>query len=105
MKYGQVTAANCISCHETHRILPAADPESSINERNLTRTCGKCHPTMKDVASMGKIHVEAKKESSLGMYYVRRFYTWFIGILMLLFVGYIALDIYGRIKRRGSGNG
>jgi hypothetical protein len=39
------------------------------------------------------------------MYYVRRFYTWFIGILMLLFVGYIALDVYGRIKRRGSGNG
>jgi hypothetical protein len=105
MKYGDVTAANCISCHETHRILPAADPESSISERNLSRTCGRCHPAMKDVASMGKIHVEAKKESSLGMYYVRRFYTWFIGILMLLFVGYIALDVYGRIKRRGSGNG
>jgi hypothetical protein len=105
MKYGDVTAANCISCHETHRILPAADPESSINEGNLPKTCGKCHPTMKDVASMGKIHVEATKESSLGMYYVRRFYTWFIGILMLLFVGYIALDVYGRIKRRGSGNG
>ena len=105
MKYGNVTAANCISCHETHRILPAADPESSINDHNLSRTCGKCHPAMKDVASLGKIHVEAKKESSLGMFYVRQFYTWFIGILMALFVGYIVLDVYGRIKRKGSGNG
>ncbi len=101
MKYGNVTAANCISCHETHRILPAADPESSVNEQNLPRTCGKCHPAMKNVASIGKVHVEATKESSLGMYYVRRFYLWFIGLLMLLFAGYIALDVYGRIKRRG----
>ncbi len=105
MKYGNVTAANCVSCHETHRILPAEDPESSINETNLPRTCGKCHPTMKNVASIGKVHVEAKKESSLGMYYVRNFYAWFIGLLMLLFVCYIALDVYGRIKRRGRRDG
>ncbi len=105
MKYGNVTAANCISCHETHRILPAADAESSVNEQNLPRTCGKCHPTMKNVASIGKVHVEATKESSLGMYYVRRFYMWFIGLLMLFFVGYIVLDVYGRVKRRGKGNG
>ena len=60
---------------------------------------------MKNVASIGKVHVEAKKESSLGMYYVRNFYAWFIGLLMLLFVCYIALDVYGRIKRRGRRNG
>ena len=105
MKYGNVTAANCTSCHETHRILPAADPESSVNEQNLPRTCGKCHPTMKNVASIGKVHVEATKGSSLGMYYVRRFYMWFIGLLMLFFVAYIVLDVYGRVKRRGRRNG
>ena len=60
---------------------------------------------MKSISSIGKVHVEAKKESSLGMYYVRSFYAWFIGLLMLLFVGYIALDVYGRIKRRRGGNG
>jgi hypothetical protein len=100
MKYGDITAANCTSCHEVHRILPAAEAESSISPQNLSRTCGKCHPTMKDAISLGKIHVEAKKESSLGMYYVRRFYAWFIGGLMILFVCYIALDVYGRIRRR-----
>jgi hypothetical protein len=60
---------------------------------------------MKNLASIGKVHVEASKESSLGMYYVRRFYTWFIGLLMLFFICYIALDVYGRVKRRGKGNG
>jgi hypothetical protein len=100
MKYGDITAANCTSCHEVHRILPASEAESSISPSNLARTCGKCHPAMKDAVSIGKIHVEAKKESSLGMYYVRKFYIWFIGCLMVLFLTYIALDVYGRIRRR-----
>lgn len=105
MQYGNLTAANCTSCHEVHRILPASDPESSVNKANLAKTCGKCHPQLKGTTLEGKIHVEARKESSLGMYYVREFYKWFIGILMALFVGYIALDIYGRIKRRGRDDG
>jgi hypothetical protein len=100
MKYGDLTAANCTSCHEVHRILPATDPASSINPQNLSKTCGKCHPGMKNAASIGKVHVEAKKESSRGMYFVRQFYTWFIGILMALFIAYIALDVYGRIRRK-----
>jgi hypothetical protein len=103
MKYGNITVANCTSCHEVHHILPAADPESSVHSKNLNRTCGKCHPAMKGAVSLGKIHVEAEKESSRGMYYVRKFYTWFIGILMVLFVGYIILDIYGRLQRRKHG--
>jgi hypothetical protein len=100
VQYGNLMAANCTSCHEVHRILPASEAESSISPQNLSRTCGKCHPAMKEATSIGRIHVEAKKESSLGMYYVRRFYLWFIGGLMVLFLCYIALDIYGGIKRR-----
>jgi hypothetical protein len=58
---------------------------------------------MKDAAAIGKIHVEATRESSIGMYYVRRFYMWFIGGLMALFLCYIVLDIYGGIRRRRDG--
>jgi hypothetical protein len=105
MKYGNITAANCTSCHEVHRILPANEPESSISSQNVARTCGKCHPSMKQAASIGTVHVEARKESSVGMYYVRRFYWWFIGVLMALFVAYIGLDVYGRIRRRRNGRG
>jgi predicted CXXCH cytochrome family protein len=105
VKYGNVTVANCTSCHEAHRILPSSDSASSVNKTNLPKTCGKCHPQLKAAAFEGKMHVEASKESSPGMYYVRSFYTWFIGILMLLFVSYIAIDVYGRIKRKGRRNG
>jgi hypothetical protein len=100
VEYGNLNAANCTSCHEVHRILPAAEAESSVSPQNLPKTCGKCHPGMKGAASIGKIHVEAKKESSPGMYYVRHFYMWFIGGLMVLFICYIALDIYGGVIRR-----
>ena len=41
---GNLTAANCSSCHGIHDILPASDAQSSINPANLAQTCGKCHP-------------------------------------------------------------
>jgi hypothetical protein len=100
LKYGDLSAASCTSCHEVHRILPSSEAESSISIQNLPKTCGKCHPGMREVSTIGKIHVEATKQSSFGMYLVRRFYLWFIGILMFLFLCYIALDLYGRAARR-----
>jgi hypothetical protein len=47
--HGQVTAlgvvatARCWSCHESHEILPAGDPKSSLAPQNLISTCGQCH--------------------------------------------------------------
>jgi hypothetical protein len=47
--HGQVTAlgfvatARCWTCHESHEILPASDPKSSIAPQNLVATCGTCH--------------------------------------------------------------
>ena len=57
-QYGGLTlAANCASCHGYHKILPSADPESTINKANLVKTCGKCHPGASEQFSQGKIHV------------------------------------------------
>jgi len=36
-------AAGCADCHGAHNILPRQDPKSSINEKNLTKICSKCH--------------------------------------------------------------
>ena len=36
-------AAGCADCHGAHNILPGQDPKSSINEKNLTKICSKCH--------------------------------------------------------------
>lgn len=37
-------AATCTDCHESHHLLSATDPASSINKRNIPTTCGRCHP-------------------------------------------------------------
>jgi hypothetical protein len=42
-KSGLLVAANCSSCHGTHRILPALNVESSVNRQNVPATCGQCH--------------------------------------------------------------
>jgi formate dehydrogenase gamma subunit len=42
-----VKAATCLDCHapggDMSNILPAADPKSPINRKNLAETCGRCH--------------------------------------------------------------
>jgi formate dehydrogenase gamma subunit len=56
-QYGSTVAANCASCHGFHKILPSADPNSTINKAHLVETCGKCHPGANREFSLGKIHV------------------------------------------------
>jgi hypothetical protein len=102
-KYGEMVVADCASCHGYHDILPSSDPRSSINPKNIPQTCGKCHKGASENFAKGKVHVEATKESSMGVYIVRTFYTWFIGILGILFAIYIVLDVLGRRRRRIKG--
>ena len=49
LKKGLVVAANCVSCHTPHNILPHTDPNSSINRRNIAATCTKCHAEIETV--------------------------------------------------------
>jgi len=37
-------SATCVSCHETHRTLPARNPASSVAPGNVVKTCRQCHP-------------------------------------------------------------
>jgi len=48
-KKGLVVAANCVSCHTSHNILPHTDPNSSINRRNIAATCTRCHAQIEQV--------------------------------------------------------
>jgi cytochrome b subunit of formate dehydrogenase len=36
--------AGCSDCHGSHNVLPPDNPNSSISEKHLIKTCGKCHP-------------------------------------------------------------
>ena len=42
-KEGLLVAANCQSCHGSHKILSRKNPESATNKKNIPETCGKCH--------------------------------------------------------------
>ena len=99
-KYGVTVVAECASCHGYHDIRPSSDPKSSINKANLARTCGKCHPGASENFARGTIHIEPTKESSAPVYYVRKFYIWFIGILIFCFIAYATLDLIGKVHKR-----
>ena len=42
-KEGLLVAANCTSCHGSHKILSHKDPQSSTFRTNIPGTCGTCH--------------------------------------------------------------
>lgn len=104
-KFGVSYVANCATCHGIHNIRPADDPLSTISKENLPQTCGKCHPGASENFALGKIHVEPTKEGSMGVYAVRKFYNWFIGILVTCFVLYAVLETVGRVRRRYANQG
>lgn len=59
LKSGLVVTAMCTNCHTAHRELPASDPESSVNQKNIAVTCSKCHKGvgekyMRSIHSPGK---------------------------------------------------
>ncbi|MGC2497908.1 MAG: cytochrome c3 family protein [Acidobacteriaceae bacterium] len=42
-KEGLLVAANCTSCHGSHKILKHTDPQSPTYRTNVAATCGSCH--------------------------------------------------------------
>ncbi len=103
LKFGDLHAANCASCHGVHEILPSSDPRSSINRANLARTCGKCHPDATKNFIKSPVHIVVSKHGERGPYLVRVFYTWFISVLIVLFILYVLFDLINtRRKRRRS---
>jgi hypothetical protein len=100
LKFGETLVANCASCHGIHDIKPSSDPLSYTHPDNLSKTCGKCHPGAGEKFKIGKVHIEAKPESSLGTFLVRQFYIWFISLLVVGFIIYIVLEALGRRREK-----
>lgn len=42
-KEGLLVAANCTSCHGSHKVLSHRDPQSPTYRTNVAATCGGCH--------------------------------------------------------------
>ncbi|RMF93189.1 MAG: hypothetical protein D6734_10685 [Candidatus Schekmanbacteria bacterium] len=102
LEYGELKSANCASCHGAHKILPSTNPESRVYKDNLPHTCGKCHPNAGEKFKNVKIHITADKDVSPGKYYIRKFYVWFIGILVTFFLIYVAMELYSYFSKKKS---
>jgi cytochrome b subunit of formate dehydrogenase len=89
-KAGSQTVANCASCHGVHNILPSSDPKSTINPRNLAKTCGQCHPGAGARFAIGQVHLTEGNGEPAALRWVREFYWLVIPVtigLMLLHNG------------------
>lgn len=95
LEAGQLTVANCESCHGAHRILPSSDPRSSIHAANLVNTCGRCHPGIGPGVAEGKIHVASvRRDINLLAYGVQWFYYLLIAGIVMFAAVMIFLDQY-----------
>ncbi len=68
-----------------HNILPSSDPRSTINQANLAKTCGQCHPGAGQNFIKGKVHIEAPLSADVGSITV----SWTRRIYFLLITGTI----------------
>lgn len=102
-KFGDITVANCATCHGAHNVLPSTDPRSAVNKKNLPGTCGKCHPGAGRNFAAGSIHVIPSMKQDVVVFWARAFYMAFVVGLMGSFMGYILLDLYARWKGRLPG--
>lgn len=102
LRFGELRAANCASCHGYHDILPASDRRSRIHPDNIPKTCGECHPNAGTNWARGKVHLAVPKTDNYGVYITLQIYRVGIGGMMAVFVLYILADLWGLHRRRGK---
>lgn len=99
LRTGQITAANCASCHGVHDILPSSDPQSKINPANLPGTCGKCHPGAGTRFALGPVHVLPTTNATPLLFWIRTIYLWLIGITVAFMLLHNLMDLVRKARR------
>ncbi len=82
---GLAKAANCASCHGWHKILPSADPRSTVNKAHLVQTCGKCHPGATENFALSRVHTDTAAgvdKGAVANRWVRRIYLGLIFVVV-----------------------
>jgi predicted CXXCH cytochrome family protein len=62
---GNVDAATCGDCHDSHAVRRAQDPESPVSQRSIPATCGKCHASEFEAFS-ASVHGKAAERGASG---------------------------------------
>lgn len=97
-KAGDMTVANCASCHGAHRILSHRDPTSSIHPDNLQKTCGECHPGISAEMAKTAIHGTPGISQTAAARIVRNIYIVAIVVIIGLMVIHWLIDLRKQIK-------
>jgi cytochrome b subunit of formate dehydrogenase len=85
-KAGSQTVANCASCHGVHNILASSDPKSTINAKNLPKTCGQCHPGAGGRFAISQVHLAEGRAEPAALKWVRDFYWLIIPVTIGLMI-------------------
>jgi cytochrome b subunit of formate dehydrogenase len=97
---GNLTAANCASCHGVHDILPASNSSSTINPANLPQTCGKCHPGIGTRMSAEFFRIHAPPGAAAGKPFLVNFITrLYIGLIILTIGGMGTFVFFDYLKK------
>lgn len=99
---GDLTVANCASCHGAHRILPHTDSTSSIYPGNLTHTCGECHPGISSEMANTPIHGTPGITSTPIASIVQNIYIIAIVVIIGAMVLHWLIDLRKKIKQLGE---
>jgi len=97
-KAGDVTVANCSSCHGAHRILPHTDSTSSIYPGNLQGTCGHCHPGISKTLATTPIHGAPGITQTPVANVVRQIYIVAIFLIIGTMIIHWLLDLRKQVK-------
>lgn len=102
VRFGNKNAATCASCHTNHNIRSQDDPRSTVNNENITVTCGQsgCHTNVTANFVSGKIHIDTNSKESGIIYYISAFFKYFTFLILISLFIYIVLDLISKIRDR-----
>ncbi len=100
ISFGNTKVATCSDCHTAHNILKSDDPNSTVNKKNVPKTCGQCHKGANEQYSIGKYHVSYKyKEDRIQWLYGLFFLILTVGTMVALLI-HMFLDARARIREK-----
>lgn len=95
---GDMTVANCASCHGAHRILPSTNPASSVHPENLQTTCGECHPSISTELAQTPIHGTPGISQTTAARVIQQIYITAIILIIGAMVIHWLIDLRKQIK-------
>ncbi len=96
---GDVTVANCASCHGAHMVLPRADARSSVNPDNLQKTCGHCHQGISSEVASTPIHGEPGVSRTEAANVIQKVYVIAIIVIIGSMLLHWLIDLRKQIKK------